>query len=121
MEELPGAPVGTDRSRVALGRSKKQMPGQKDRTFGGRRDPRVVLIKKIGVEKVDMFGNRSIDQAKRSGTVRSFRRNGIGDFVTNSRVQSQLTELGGWTGHVCGPALCVLPAKVCFAHPERPA
>ena len=36
MEELPGAPVGTDRSRVALGRSKKQMPGQKDRTVGGR-------------------------------------------------------------------------------------
>ena len=36
MEELPGAPVGTDRSRVALGRSKEQMPGQKDRTVGGR-------------------------------------------------------------------------------------
>ena len=38
MEELPGAPVGTDRSRVALGRSKKQMPGQKDRTVGFYRE-----------------------------------------------------------------------------------
>ena len=42
MEELPGAPVGTDRSRVALGRSKKQMPGQEDRTVGGHRNPGLV-------------------------------------------------------------------------------
>ena len=42
MEELPGAPVGTDRSRVALGCSKKQMPGQEDRTVGGHRNPGLV-------------------------------------------------------------------------------
>ena len=53
MEELPGAPVGTDRSRVALGRSKKQMPGQEDRTVRRYRNPELVSEPKK-VIRVDM-------------------------------------------------------------------
>ena len=42
MEELQGAPVGTDRSRVAMGRGQRQMPGQEDRTVRGYRNQGLV-------------------------------------------------------------------------------
>ena len=53
MEELPGAPVGTDRIRVSLGHCKGAVSGQEDRTVRRYRNPELVSEPKK-VIRVDM-------------------------------------------------------------------
>ena len=60
MEELQGAPVSTDRSRVAMGRGQRQMPGQEDRTVRGYRNQGLVpelenVIRNVLAEWVNNF------------------------------------------------------------------